>query len=107
MALQIGHGTTLTLLSLGKLLSPQQAKQIGLIDLVVETDNLLTTAEDVMTTVLKMSDRGRVATKKSMRQEIAESWPPYSPESWRILSSPDVISNLRSVLNNLSSKSKL
>ncbi|XP_018541165.1 enoyl-CoA delta isomerase 1, mitochondrial isoform X1 [Lates calcarifer] len=64
----VGHRTTELALELGLLYSPSEALKVGLVDLLVPEDEVLTTATKTMTKWLAIPDHARQITKSMMRK---------------------------------------
>uniref|UniRef100_A0ABM0MMT2 Enoyl-CoA delta isomerase 1, mitochondrial-like n=1 Tax=Saccoglossus kowalevskii TaxID=10224 RepID=A0ABM0MMT2_SACKO len=66
----IGHRETEKSLQLGKLYSPEQAENIGLVDQICPPDDVLGCARKEMVKWLKIPDHARILTKQLMRNEL-------------------------------------
>ncbi|XP_035471901.2 enoyl-CoA delta isomerase 1, mitochondrial [Scophthalmus maximus] len=64
----VGHRATEIALELGLLYSPSEALKVGLVDLLVPEDQVLTTATQTMTKWLAIPDHARQITKSMMRK---------------------------------------
>jgi 3,2-trans-enoyl-CoA isomerase len=98
------------LLGLGKMLSPRQALDLGLLHEVVEKDDLLEAALQAVRAALKLPDAGRVVTKQALRGDLAHAWENGWQEevapTVRMLQSPKVVAGMKANLERLSSKKK-
>lgn len=111
MSNTIGQGKTEQMLEFAKLVTPQEALQIGLIDQVVAKEDLLKTAEAAMQKSLKAGpDAGRQATKMHLREKFSRDWEAYCiPEvdgAWEQLAQESTVKAMASVLENLANRKK-
>uniref|UniRef100_A0A6B2LPV6 Uncharacterized protein n=1 Tax=Arcella intermedia TaxID=1963864 RepID=A0A6B2LPV6_9EUKA len=109
MTKTVGQGQSEKLLKFAKMLTPTEAKQVGLIDEVVATaEDLLPASEKVLSQLISFPAAGRMVVKSHFRSEFTEEWKAYVPEetqiNWATLSSPNTVKSLASVLERLSSK---
>lgn len=90
----------------GKMLTPEQALQGGLLNALTTKANLLTDAEAALQVFLRNPDAGRIITKQSLRGELAKKWQDYCEEeargAWAMLSTPAVSGALGQVMAKLS-----
>ncbi|EEH58092.1 uncharacterized protein MICPUCDRAFT_57324 [Micromonas pusilla CCMP1545] len=98
---------TLALLR-GALLSPAEAKGIGLIHELAASDAaLLPTAERALATLLKLPDDARAATKANVVRAFSEEWEAYIAEEarggWAMLNEPAIETAMGNVIERLSS----
>ena len=93
-------------LQLGKLLTPVEAKTLGLLDEVVPAAALMPAATRAMENFLKTPDGARHATKVNVRGEFSAAWEAYIEEEasggWAMLSTPEVEATLGKVIERLS-----
>jgi 3,2-trans-enoyl-CoA isomerase len=93
------------LLLQAKLISPQQALDIHLVDEVVPAHMLEARALEVVKGMLKMPDGSRSETKRLLRGEFCQEWEAYMEEeaeyAWKLLNSPPVVARIESVLKTL------
>ncbi|XP_074552456.1 enoyl-CoA delta isomerase 1, mitochondrial [Halichoeres trimaculatus] len=68
----VGHRTSEISLELGLLYNPQDALKIGMVDLLVPEDQVLTTAAQTMKKWLTIPDHARQITKSMMRKPTIE-----------------------------------
>ena len=111
MVRTIGHAKAETLLQFAKLVSPQEALQLGLVDQVVYKADLMGTAESVIKGFLKAGlDPGRYITKCDLRKEYSLGWEAFCEtevdQAWENISSKSTVAAMGAVLQRLSSKSK-
>lgn len=111
MVRTIGQGKAETLLQFARLVSPQEALQLGLVDQVVPKADLLPTAETVIKGFLKAGlDPGRYITKSDLRKEYSLGWEAFCETevdgAWENISSKTTTDAMAAVLQRLSSKSK-
>ena len=82
--------------------------QVGLIDQVVPSDQLMPAAEAAMLQTLKQPDSGRMVVKLRFREAFAREWEAYPDsevaESWDILSATPTVKALEATLQRLSGK---
>uniref|UniRef100_A0A7S0WQJ1 Uncharacterized protein n=1 Tax=Chlamydomonas leiostraca TaxID=1034604 RepID=A0A7S0WQJ1_9CHLO len=108
MAKLIGTKAADKLLLTGKLVSPGEAKALGLVDQVVDKAELLGAAEKVMHQLVKLPPSAVRATKVSLRGDFAAEWAAYyevEPEgAWAFLNQPDTLRVLEGALQRLSGK---
>lgn len=105
-----GPGRGEALLKTGRLLSPPQALELGLLDAVVPKDRLLGAAEAAMAKLLQLPDPGRIATKTILRQDLSRRW----EKGWEaevaptvaMLKQPQVANVLGAVMQRMSGKKK-
>uniref|UniRef100_A0A6B2LF29 Enoyl-CoA hydratase n=1 Tax=Arcella intermedia TaxID=1963864 RepID=A0A6B2LF29_9EUKA len=105
----VGQGQSEKLLKFAKMLTPREAKEVGLIDEVVATaEDLLPTTEKVLKQLISLPAAGRIVVKSHLRSAFTEKWRASVPEetetNWMVLSSPSTVKALGSVLERLSSK---
>jgi len=100
-------------MQLGTLLTPPEAKAMGLLHEVVPAAALLPAAERAMGRLLAAGpDGARGATKFNMRGGFSAEWEAYIPEEaaagWAMLSTPEIEATLGGVIQRLSKgKAKL
>ena len=105
------HGPTAELaLHRGTLLTPHEAKGMGLIHETVSTAAVLPATERAMETLLKLPDNARAATKNNLREPFSKEWEAFigeeAREGWEMLCEPEVENALGGVIKRLSSKGK-
>lgn len=109
MARVIGSGPADKLLLDGRLVSPQEAAAVGLVDrLVDDGGGLLPAAEALAQQLVKLPPQARAASKLNMRAEFCDAWERYYPTevagAWRFLSDPGTVKILGGAMRRLSSK---
>jgi 3,2-trans-enoyl-CoA isomerase len=106
MTCTIGQRATERILARGQLIDCQQARELGLVDEVVERERLMERCEAEMMARLKFPDSGRVTTKLQMREALAKEWEGQwekeATEGWAMLSHESTIAYLGQVLQRLS-----
>ncbi|KAL4526216.1 hypothetical protein Ndes2437B_g07471 [Nannochloris sp. 'desiccata'] len=104
----VGSGPAEKLLQFAVMATPDEAKELKLVDDVVPKLKLQAAAEAAMLELLKAPDAGRALTKFLMRGELAEDWKAYlipeSESAWKQLSSPGTVAKLKGVMDRLSGK---
>lgn len=111
MSNTIGQGKAEQMLEFAKLVTPQEALQIGLVDQVVPVEELVTTAEAIMQKLLKAGpDAGRQVTKKYLREKFSHEWEAYCvPEvdgAWEQLARESTVKAMAGVLEGLAKRKK-
>ena len=111
MSNTIGQGKAEQMLEFAKLVSPQEALQIGLLHKVVSKDDLISTAEAAMQQMLKAGpDAGRQATKDALRKQFSLDWEAYCvPEvdgAWEQLARESTVKAIAGVLEGLAKRKK-
>ena len=106
MSNTIGQNQTEQLVEFAKLISPQEALQLGLVHHVVSKDELLSTAEAAMQRMLKSGpDAGRQATKNHLREQFSRDWEAYCvsevDHAWQQLTTETTVKALAGVLEGL------
>ncbi|KAK9816888.1 hypothetical protein WJX72_006737 [[Myrmecia] bisecta] len=108
MARVIGDGPAERLCQFAVFLSPQQAKQVGLVNEVTSKENLLPAAEAAMQQMLRSPDGGRQITKENMRGAFAREWEAYcggeAAGAWKQLCNPATVKALAATMQRLSKK---
>ncbi|GMH34332.1 hypothetical protein BSKO_02166 [Bryopsis sp. KO-2023] len=111
MGTKVGHSVAEKLLLTAKLLSPQEALKIGLVDETVPKRILMDSSEKAVKGMLKFPDNGRQETKNRLRGEFAREWAGFAGEeakhAWGFLSDPKTVKFLGGVMQKLSGKSKM
>lgn len=107
----IGQGKAEQMLEFAKLVTPQEAQQIGLVDQVVPKEELLSTAESAMQKMLKSGpDAGRQVTKKHLREKFSLEWEAFCvPEvdgAWEQLAKESTVKAMAAVLEGLANRKK-
>lgn len=110
MVRTVGQGKAETLVQFARLVSPQEALQLGLIDQVVSRADLISTAQSVIKGFLKTGlDPGRYITKSDLRKEYSLGWEAFCEtevdQAWENLTSKSTTDAMAAVLQRLS-KSK-
>ncbi|KAJ3238549.1 hypothetical protein HDU78_003435 [Chytriomyces hyalinus] len=91
----------------GAVISPEEAKRVGLVDELVPKEKLMQTAEATMAKWLKIPSLGRSLTKKNVRQELSDRFTDRvalkaeSEMGWAFLSSPETVKAMKATLNRL------
>ena len=111
MSTTIGQGKAEQMLEVAKLVSPQEALQIGLVSQVVPKEELLSQAEAAMQKMLKAGpDAGRQATKSHLRKKFSQEWEAYCiPEvegAWDQLARESTVKAMAGVLEGLAKRKK-
>lgn len=111
MSNTIGQGKTEQMLEFAKLVTPQEALQIGLIDQVVPKEDLLDSAQTAMQKLLKAGpDAGRQVTKMHLREKFSHDWEAYCiPEvdgAWEQLAQESTVKAMANVLESLANRKK-
>ena len=98
------------LLLFGQMVTPEQALELGLVDVVVPRDQVLDTGVKMMKDLVKLGPVGRSLTKNLLREDFSKAWEAYGEqearEAWEVLASKPVIQQVGAVLKKLS-KSKM
>ncbi|KAJ3073549.1 hypothetical protein HDU98_001289 [Podochytrium sp. JEL0797] len=95
----------------GTVVGPAEAKKIGLVDLLVPKDQLLSTAEAVVAKFLKIPSFGRSLTKQTARQALAdklgnrEILKMQSEAGWGFLTAPPTLKAMKATLAKLQGNS--
>ena len=105
----IGQGKSEQMLQFARLVSPQDALRLGLLDKVVSKDQLMGTAESTMQQMLKAGpDSGRQATKNHLRKQLSQEWEAFCiPEvdgAWNQLSQDATVKAIGGVLEGLAKR---
>ena len=111
MSNTIGQGKAEQMLEFAKLVTPQEALQIGLTDQVVPKEELLSTAEAVMQKLLQAGpDAGRQATKMHLREKFSREWEAFCvPEvdgAWEQLAKESTVKAMAGVLEGLAKRKR-
>ena len=84
------------------------ALQVGLIDQLVPSDELLPAAEAAMAQALKQPDSGRIIVKERFREDFSREWEAYPdrevPGAWEMLAATPTVKALEATLQRLSGK---
>lgn len=108
MSKLIGHRAAEGLLLNGRLISPQEAKKLGMVDEIVDKEQLLPAAELLLSKVVKLPSSARAATKTSLREDFCKEWEAYYVEEhkggWKFLNQQDTLKVLGATLQRLSGK---
>merc|ERR1711879_450264 len=86
---RVGHSKGELLLKNAVLLKPIEALDVGLVDVVVSPDKLMSTAEEMILKMISLPSEGRVSTKWSVRSALAITWrenlATEAADSWKFL----------------------
>lgn len=107
MVRMVGQKSADKLLTTGKMVNPQEAKALGLIDQVVDSkDQLLPVAEKVMQQLVKLPPPAVAGTKRVMREEFCDAWRQYYVQevdgAWQFLNQPATLRTIEATLQRLS-----
>lgn len=106
MARIIGGGPAEKLLLYGRLVSPQEALKLGLVDEVVAKADLMGVAQQQMAAMLKAPSTARGATKGLLRTDFSLAWEAYcvgeADGAWSMLSREETVAMLGATLQRLS-----
>lgn len=107
MAKVVGQKAADKLLLTGKMVTPQEAKALGMVDQLVEQkEQLLGAAEKVMAQLVKLPPSAVKATKLSLREDFCAAWDAYYPQepvgAWKFLNQPDTLRVLQGAIQRLS-----
>ncbi len=82
--------------------------QVGLVDQLVSSDQLLLAAEAAMAQALKQPDSGRIVVKDRFRGDFSREWEAYPkkevPGAWEMLTATPTVKALEATLQRLSGK---
>ena len=110
MARTIGDRQAERLLLRGELVRVAEAKELGMVDEVVEKGRLMEVAEREMRARLRNPDAGRVVTKGHLREALAlqweREWEAEAEGGWAMLSDERIVRMLGQVLQRLSGGKK-
>ena len=110
MATTVGHRHAERLLSRGQLVGAAEAKELGLVDDVVDKAGLMEAAEREMRVRLRHADTGRVLTKTAMREALSmeweRTWQAEAESGWAMLSEEKTVRMMSQVLQRLSGGKK-
>lgn len=111
MSNTIGQGKAEQMLEFARLVTPQEALQIGLVHQIVSKEELLNTAEAAMHKLLKAGpDAGRQVTKQHLREKFSHEWEAYCvPEvdgAWEQLAQESTVKAMAAVLEGLAKRKK-
>ena len=94
----------------GTLLTPIEARALGLINEICPHAALVAAAERAMETLLKLPDGARAATKLNIRGDFSREWEAFIEEEardgWGMLCRDEVAGALGAVIDKLSSRNK-
>ena len=94
----------------GTLLTPLEARALGLINEICPHAALVAAAERAMETLLKLPDGARAATKLNIRGDFSREWEAFIEEEardgWGMLCRDEVAGALGAVIDKLSSRNK-
>jgi 3,2-trans-enoyl-CoA isomerase len=100
-----GQGRAEKYLGWGRMMAPEKALELGLVDRVVPRDQVLIAAIGMMEKSLMVASEGRVLTKRILREQFSLEWEAYGEEeareAWIMLSQPKVVETLGMVLKSL------
>eukprot|EP01026_Neomeris_dumetosa_P041729 TRINITY_DN3462_c0_g5_i1.p2 TRINITY_DN3462_c0_g5~~TRINITY_DN3462_c0_g5_i1.p2 ORF type:complete len:262 (-),score=30.67 TRINITY_DN3462_c0_g5_i1:277-1062(-) len=104
----IGHGRAEKLLLSAKMCKAKEAVALGLVDEVIDKDNLKQRALEVVMQFNKLPRSGWYATKKTLKEKLAEEWNASSydeaKKAWKLLAEPRTVDELGKVIYRLSNK---
>ena len=106
----IGPKVAEQLVLTGRLVKAEEARQIGLVDeLVDSTEQLLPRAEELMAVAVELPSEARAATKLSLRGEFAGAWEQYAQTQeaafgWGAIAKPETVARMTATLQRLSGK---
>lgn len=110
MARIVGHKAAEKLLTVGKMVNSAEAKALGLLDQVVDRDQVVAAAEKVMQTLVKLPGNAVAGTKRGLREDFCNEWEQYyvtEPEgAWEFLTQPTTLKILRTAMERLSGAAK-
>ena len=82
--------------------------QVGLVDRVVSSEQLMPAAEAAIVKALKQPDSGRVVVKERFRGDFSREWEAYPakevPGAWEMLAATPTVKALEATLQRLSGK---
>ena len=82
--------------------------QVGLVDQVVSSDQLMPAAEAAMSKALEQPDSGRTVVKERFRGDFSREWEAYPaqevPGAWEMLTAKPTVKALEATLQRLSGK---
>mmetsp|Transcript_50479 Transcript_50479/g.96435 ORF Transcript_50479/g.96435 Transcript_50479/m.96435 type:complete len:144 (-) Transcript_50479:265-696(-) len=109
MACVAGRRVAQELLTSAAMPKAREALQLGLVDDVVPSSDLMAAAEKRMVKMLKVPSNGYAVTKAALRNDLAIAWDAYMPAEietvYAILSSKECVNALGRVKARLSSGS--
>lgn len=110
MSQLIGRKAADKLLTTGKMVNPQEAKALGLVDQVVERDQVLGAAEKVMQQLIKLPPLAVAGTKRVLREDFCRQWEQYwageAEGAWGFLNEPETMRVLEAAMQRLSGGNK-
>lgn len=90
----------------GSFLKPREASALGLVDEVVPKEQLMSAAEKILRSGLRLPDAGRIGTKTTIRGSLSRRWEggcvQEAEAAWAMLSDPATVKMLGAVLKSLS-----
>lgn len=105
MAQRIGAGPADKMLQFARLVSPQEALKLGLVDQVVAKDELAGAADRALRQALKLPDIGRQLTKERLHGDFSRAWEAQAAEEakygWQMLEGEATVAALGAVLKRL------
>lgn len=109
MVQRIGQAAAEKLLLSGTMVNPQKALQLGLVDeLVSDKAQLLSRAQEVVASMVKLPAFARAQTKQRFRAEYAAEWLQYAmneeagPQGYALIEHPDTSAAVGAALQRLS-----
>lgn len=110
MAQRIGAGAADKMLQFARLVSPQEALKLGLVDQLVSKEELASAADKVLRQALKLPDIGRQLTKGQLHDAFSRAWEAQAADEakfgWQMLKGEATVTALGAVLNRLQSGRK-
>lgn len=104
----IGNRAAERLLLTGRMLTSREALEVGLVDQVMESSQLLPAARELMTKLTSLPNLARSSTKLNLRSDFApagQSWESYFaaevPLGWDLLTQPATLQSLSGTLKRL------
>lgn len=109
MAQVIGQAAAERLLLTGTMVQPQQAKDLGMVDELVDDKlQLLPRAQELMAQLVRLPTGARAATKQRMRGDYSKAWWEYAmqweagPEGFEQITNPATVAAVGGALQRLS-----
>ncbi|KAG2487941.1 hypothetical protein HYH03_013520 [Edaphochlamys debaryana] len=97
-----------SILLTGRMVKADEAKQLGLVDEIVDRAALVDRAVAVAAEALKQPAEARASTKGLLREDFCRAWEQYYPNepewAWQMLTSPITMKVLEGAMARLSSK---
>ncbi|KAJ3297404.1 ClpP/crotonase [Rhizoclosmatium globosum] len=108
----VGHRQAELLGFNGSVVGPAEAKRIGLVDLLVPKEELLPTAEAVVSQFLKVPSFGRSLTKQVVHKDLADKFrnrkmlKDQSDAGWQFLTAEPTLKVMKATMDRLAGNSK-